>query len=147
MLAHFLLWHSRLRWLVLLVTMAVTGVGLAGRAQQWSYTTSLRRLTWLSVWTTSLQSVFGLGMHCYYGGYLQAMWKEPSLSFASPQLRFFGWIHGPLMFLAIGLVHFGAARARKTSEDGHSFRWLAVTHGLALTLMLMAFPWERPWWR
>jgi mono/diheme cytochrome c family protein len=60
------------------------------------------------------------------------------------ELRFFGLEHPLQMFIAIGLVHMGQARARKAATDRGRFRWAAGAFTVATLLILTAIPWWRP---
>jgi hypothetical protein len=139
--------HSWTRWFVLASTAATALAGGWGWRKALPYTQGFRRLAWVSVWATSFQSALGFALYFYYDGYPKTFWRAPAAALENPEVRFFGLIHGLSMFLGIGLIHWGAARARKSQDPALSHHRLLVSHGLALMLMLLALPWFRPWWR
>ena len=143
----FLALHGWNRWAVLMVTLTAALAGFWGWKTRQPYSRGFRRVAWTSVWISSLQAVLGLMLHLYYGTYMQALWRNPVQALRNGEVRFFGVEHALAMFLAIGLVHLGAARARKSGEAALSQRWLALSHAGALALMLLSIPWWRPWLR
>ena len=143
----YLALHTWNRWATLLVPLAAALAGAWGWKYNRPYTRNYRLLAWTSVWISSLQAALGFVLHLYYGDYMKALWNTSGAAIKNQEVRFFGVEHALAMFLAIGLVHLGAARARKAGDDTLSQRWLAWSHAAALALMLLSLPWWRPWWR
>ena len=97
----------------------------------------------------SIQLVIGLALHSFFGSYLKAFMNSPAQFFKVKELRFFGMEHPLLTILAIGLIHMGVAKARRTGEDdgATAHKWIAITQVGALLLLLAANPWWRPMFR
>ena len=142
----YLALHTWNRWAVLAVTLAAVLASFWGWKTRQPYGRGYRLLAWTSVWISSLQSFLGFTLYFYYDGYQKALWNSPGASMKNPDIRFFGVEHALAMFMTIGFVHLGAARARKSKDDQLSHRWLAWSHTAALAVMVLAVPWWRPWW-
>ncbi|MBE7554044.1 MAG: hypothetical protein HS126_23520 [Anaerolineales bacterium] len=114
--------HSGWRWIVLLlivVTLIKALIGWLGK-QKWSSLDS--RLLLFSRIAVYIQVVLGVILYVLFQG-----WAN---------MRFTGE-HVSVAFLAVGGVEFGAARARKASEDAAMFKFTVIGFAIALILIFL----------
>jgi hypothetical protein len=114
--------HSGWRWIVLLlivVTFIKALIGWLGK-QKWSSLDS--RLLLFSRIAVYIQVVLGVILYVLFQG-----WTN---------MRFTGE-HVIVALLAVGGVEFGAARAKKASEDAAMFKFTVIGFAIALILVFL----------
>lgn len=145
--------HNLLRWAVL-----ATGVWAAGRAltgwvggRPW-VTADTAATRWF-VLAISVQFLVGLLLWAALSPFGIAGLLDVGMGEAMRDAtrRFWAVEHLTLMLLALALVHVGAARARRATNDGARHRTTALFFVLAVIFVLAGVPWTgtlaRPWIR
>ena len=134
--------HGILRWLVLasgIVTVATVFLLLvfkkpfrpAGRITGVIYTSLV-----------DLQVLAGL-LLLGVSPLVRAFWADPLSGMRVKPLRFFAVEHVTLMILALALVHIGAVRSRRASDDASACRAALLWYLLSLLLIAAGIPWWR----
>ncbi len=142
-----LLFHSYIRWLVLLFMIF---------AVIWAWWGYIRKRNW-TVWDTrfgagfaiviTIQFMFGLILYFIPNGIAQAALQDMGQAMGVRELRFFGLEHPLQMLIALTLVHLGWTRSRKADDILVKFRWTVTTYTIATLLIVSAIPWWRPLFR
>jgi hypothetical protein len=138
---HFVLvLHSWIRWLVLLSLIYALYRSYRG----WLYgkkflafdntirqtTSAIAQLQMvLGVWLYLISPVIHYFLHFYKDAVHQR------------QIRFFGMEHSAMMVVAVTLIIFGAATARRKIEDRLKFKTMAIWFSIALLVLLINIPW------
>lgn len=118
--------HSGWRWAVLAIVLVALGRGLNGSLRGGPWTRFDRALVLVTVNALNLQVLLGVFLWL-----VERRWRDGV---------FLGVIHPLVMLLALGVVHFGAARARRARDTVASFRVLAISLLVALVLITAAIP-------
>jgi hypothetical protein len=132
--------HSWLRWIVVLTGMAAVARATVGAAtgKRWTATDD-RAGFWFSI-ALDVQFLLGLILYVFLSPFTQAAFSDFGGAMKNSVQRFWAVEHIVGMFIAIGLVHIGRARARKTdSLRRHTVA--AIFFGLALVVILASIPW------
>ncbi len=124
------LWlHNVLRWLVVVAGVAVLAleyVGWLGK-HEWKPTNKILGM----IFTSALDVQMLLGIILMF-----------VLGFGN--LGFFLSMHIPEMFIAIVLAHVGSQLAKRGATDVAKHRRAAIWYTIAILLILMFIPWQRP---
>ncbi|MET4140778.1 hypothetical protein [Pedobacter sp. UYP1] len=141
MFSILLLFHSIIRWLVLIslsVTIYRSATSLSAK-KQFTRTDDLYRH-----WTATVVHLqFMLGMAMYFKSPAVARFKIIGIDTARgiTESTFFGIIHISMMIAAVVLVTLGSAFAKRYQEDTKKFNTLLFYFGIALLIILAAIPW------
>ena len=136
--------HSYNRWLVLLA-MAWVLIRLGwGMRQQRAWTDVDKWTINAFLITVRVQAILGIILFFIPTGFAQAAWRSIGTAMAVRDLRFFGLEHPLQMFIAVGLIEMGMARAKKAELLSGKYRWAVIPLVVALLLILTAIPWWRP---
>jgi hypothetical protein len=152
MYAAFLMIHSLVRWVVLvlaLVAVARAIAGLSGR-RDW-----LNADQSIGAWFTGsldLQMLLGLVLYIFLSPFTHEAFGDFGAAMRNPPLRFFAVEHLTGMIIAVALAHIGRARTKKLSEPAQRHKAALIFYALALVVMLGSIPWPgmpagRPYFR
>ena len=136
------LFHSILRWLVLL-SVGISGiVALKGYLRKAPIIVWERSLTILAMVVCHIQLVIGAGLYAMKFKTYDAITARGNQSWMGDTVRrFWKFEHIGMMVLAIALVTIGRmVSKRATTERGKQLR-IAIFYLLALLIMLMMIPW------
>jgi hypothetical protein len=137
----FLVVHSLLRWLVLILAVIAVVRAIAGLSgpRAWARGDTLTgRLLAMSI---DIQMLVGLILYGLLSPITRTALADMGVAMRDASLRFFAVEHLVLMLAAVALVHIGQGRVRKASTDRARHRAAAIFFGIALLLMLLGIPW------
>jgi uncharacterized membrane protein YozB (DUF420 family) len=141
MYAAFLLIHSTLRWVVLVLALVVLARAIRGVAG---------RREWLpadqstGAWFTGsldLQMLLGLVLYFFLSPFTREAFGDVGAAMRNAPLRFIAVEHLVGMIIAIALAHVGRARTKKPGEAQSRHKAAVIFYGLALVVMLLSIPW------
>jgi hypothetical protein len=136
--------HNIVRWLVvifLIVALARSYLGWLGR-RDWSGTD--RRTVLFAGMAIDIQFLLGLILYIFASPITRQAFQDFGAAMSNPLLRFFAVEHLVSMILAIILVHIGTGIGRRANTDVAKHRGVAILYSLALVIILLAIPWDRP---
>lgn len=144
--------HSVFRWLVLITL-------LISIYRAWKGMTSGNRFSRTDNafrhWTATISHVqLMIGMILYFQSPITDYFlKNFSIAISTLEFTFFGLIHSVLMLVAIVVITFGSALAKRKITDREKFRTMLYWFSIALIIILIAIPWpfsplaNRPYFR
>jgi hypothetical protein len=147
-----LVYHSLLRWLVLLALMYAVFRAGTGSFQHRPYTKTDNTIRHWTVTLSHIQLLIGLLLYFRspITSYFRAHFKD---ALGEPELTFFGLLHPVLMLAAIVVLTIGSALTRRQQTDATRFKTQLLWFSAALLLVLLAIPWPfsplaaRPYYR
>lgn len=141
----FLSLHNILRWFVLASMLYAIFSSIHGLLTHRSYTKldNLMRI---------LANTFGhtqllIGFVLYFSLSPITAYFLQNGATGSEQISFFGIWHAVTMFLAVVAMTIGGALAKRAKTDRSKFRYVLTWFLIALTMIIFAIPWFRPWFR
>ena len=138
--------HSLTRWAVVILALLGLVRALTGKDAPWSAADETPR-RWLPH-AMSLQLVLGLGLWFGLSPVVALARADMAAAMKDPLLRFWAVEHFAAMFVAVTLVHVGAARARKAATPAAKRQAMLIFFGIATAITLWAVPWtSRPLFR
>ena len=141
MYAAFLLIHSTLRWVVLILALVaiVRAIrGVVGRREWASADQSI------GAWFTGsvdLQMLLGLVLYIFLSPFTREAFGDFGAAMRNAPLRFIAVEHITGMIVAVALVHIGRARTKKAADASSRHLSALIFFGLALVIMLGSIPW------
>lgn len=147
---HLIVFHSILRYLVLLSILLVIYLAWKGFTFKKSYTRLHRIATASASGISHLQLLVGFVLY-FFSPTAQSFWETKSMRWSDG--LFFALVHFGLMSSAIVILTVGVALAKREAEEHRRFRILFNYFVLALLIILIAIPWpfsplaQRPWFR
>lgn len=145
--------HSLIRWVVVIVGVAVVVRSLVGffGDRKWAQLDDRLGL----IFTSSMDLQLLLGLLLYVVSPLtRAAMSDMGAAMSSAPLRYFAVEHVIIMIVAVVLAHIGRSRSRKAIGDHSKFKQAAIFYTLAMLAVLLAIPWpfmenfaDRPWIR
>lgn len=132
--------HSWLRWVVILtgIVAFVRAASGASSSKPWTPTDD-RAGFWFSI-ALDVQFLLGLVLYVFLSPFTHTAFGDIGAAMKNSGLRFWLVEHPFGMLIAIGLVHIGRARARKT-DSLRRHRLVAIFFALALIALLVSIPW------
>lgn len=136
------LFHSILRWLVLLSVSSAGVIALVGYIRKQPIIVWERSLTILAMVLCHVQLVVGLALYAVkYKSYTLLTPRGFQSSLSSSVIRYWKYEHIAMMIIVIALVTIGRMVSKKAkTEPGKQLR-IAIFYLIALLLMLMMMPW------
>lgn len=144
--------HSLFRWLVLvtlLISIYRAWKGMTTGAVFSRTDNAFRHWT-----ATSSHIQLMIGMILYFQSPLVDYFlKHFRIAITSMEFTFFGIIHSLLMLVAIIVITFGSALAKRKTTDREKFKTMLYWFSIALIILLIAIPWpfsplaNRPYFR
>lgn len=143
--------HNLLRWAVVLTGLAavVRAAGGVSSSRQWSdQDDSTGR--WFSL-AMNAQFLVGLAMYLWVSPIVKTALADMGSAMKEATLRFWAVEHVTMMVLALGFVHMGRARVKKSAGSA-KHKTALIFFGLALACIALGTPWPwsgqaRPWIR
>ena len=143
--------HNLLRWAVVLTGLAVVVRAAGGLSSKRDWTDQDDAgARWFSL-SMNLQFLVGLAMYLWISPIAKTAMADMGSAMKDAALRFWAVEHVTMMMLALGLVHMGRARVKKSAASG-KHKAALIFFGLALVFVALGTPWPwsaqaRPWLR
>ena len=132
-----LIFHSLLRWLILLFGVLTLFSALSGVVAKRNYQPGDNKVALFFMIGCDLQLLLGLALY-FAGPWFDNM---KTLGMKDPQTRFFTMEHGMMMLIAWVLVHIGRVAVKKTTMTDVKFKRSLIYFGIALLLIVISIPW------
>ena len=140
MLALALSVHSMLRWVVLIFGLLAVIRAWQGRLSRRPWTPADRKAG--LAFSLALDVQFLIGLTLFFTSPITRMGMQaPGAMMQSSVARFFTVEHPFIMLIAIGVLHMGRSRLRKSSTDAARHRTASIFFTVALLLLLAGIPW------
>ena len=137
----FLVLHSYLRWVVLILAVVAIVRGFAGASRQRRWVPADEAASrWLLISLDS-QLLIGLVIYFFLSPFTMDAWRDIDETMRNGPLRLIVVEHQIGMIIAIALAHIGRSRSRKAADDRRRHRTAAVFFSLSLVVMLLSIPW------
>lgn len=136
-LLHF---HSLLRWVLLLLLLAVLAKAFMGRKGGKVFGPGDRKLSLFTMITAHIQLVLGVILYMISSA-VQSAIANMGAAMKNADLRFWAVEHLSMMLLAIAILTIGHIKAKKATTDGDKFNTQFVWFGVGLLIILLAIPW------
>ena len=140
MYPYFLVFHSIIRWLVLiflLVSICRAYVGFYNHKPFSKGDNALRH------WTATVAHIqLIIGMTLYLNSpTVKFFWSSFSENISNTEAVFFGLIHFLLMLTSVVLVTIGSALAKRKKTDSEKYKTMLIWFSITLLIILIAIPW------
>lgn len=136
--------HSGLRWIALLLAVAVVVKSLIGLFGGGKYQKLDNILAASYVGTMHLQLLLGLVLYFFLSPIaIEARSAGFGVMMSDSELRFWGMEHFLVMVLAVAAAQIGRSISKKAEDASVKFRFQSIYMGISLLLMLLGIPWER----
>lgn len=138
---YFLVFHSWIRWMALLLLVLALGRNYIGwfKNKRWAYWDKWLNIALLIV----LYIQLGIGLNLYFHSPMVTYFLEHAkASMANTQLRFFGMEHITAMSLSILMITWAYYRGTKEVNASKRFRSLALWYSVAFIIIFLSIPWS-----
>lgn len=136
--------HNVLRWVVVVVAIVALVRMYGGLFGNRSWEPADKKWSsWFTI-TMDIQLVVGLLLYLVLSPITRLAFADMGAAMSNSDLRFFAVEHIMMMVLAVILVHVGSVLARRAKEDRAKFRRGAIWFTLAILLVILSIPWQRP---
>ena len=136
-----LIFHSLLRWVVLLAGLLAVARACAGWSGRRPWTTADNRA---GIWFTAaldLQLLAGLLLYLVLSPLTQMAFENIAATMGDTSLRFWSVEHPFGMLIALVLAHVGRVRIRKATTDASRHRSATILFAIAMVVILLSSPW------
>lgn len=139
--AHYLIWHSYFRWVVLLI-MVIQFIWIFVNHKRNKLFT--KKDYWLLVFFTTIYNIqLILGWTLYLNSLIvENFWQNITVGIKNRQERFFGLEHMTMMNLGILLANIHMYKSYKFINKEHSFTKLLKSYIWIYLIILSSVPWS-----
>jgi len=135
--------HSVLRYLVLLMLIAVVIRFIFGKIFKRQYNNLDDKLSLITLMFVHLQFLLGLVLF-FISPITAAAMSDMATAMKEPELRFWSVEHTTLMILAVILITAGRIRSKSNGlRSDEKFRRLIIFYSIGFVLIVAGIPWER----
>jgi hypothetical protein len=135
--------HQILSWLVLLLALFSIYRAWRGILFKKQWFNADKKAGMLLALFLDFQVLAGLLLFLVYSPVTRMVFTDFNKVMEDTAVRFYAVEHVALMLVAMLLVHWGRAKARKAQFAARKHRISAFYYMLAATLILLRIPWER----
>jgi hypothetical protein len=136
--------HNIVRWAALLLGVIVFVRALFGLFGRRGWEDLDRKLGVYFTSAIDIQLLLGLLLYLFFSPITKQVFSDFGGAMSNSGLRFFAIEHAFSMILALVFAHLGSALSKKASEPRSKHLRAALWFGLAVLLMLVGMPWDRP---
>jgi uncharacterized membrane protein YozB (DUF420 family) len=136
--------HNIVRWVVIILAVLALVRAYLGWLGRRSWTEQDRKVGMFFGSALDVQFLLGLILYIFLSPLTRQAFQDFGSAMGNSGIRFFAIEHLVFMILAIILVHVGSVLARRAKVDADKHRWAAILYTLAVILILVGIPWERP---
>lgn len=135
-----LVFHSFIRWFVLVSLLYSIYIAYKGYSQKLSFTKKDNLIRHWTATITHIQLIFGILVYVQ-SPIVKYFWKNFKEAVQNLDAAFFGIIHITLMLIAIVFITIGSALAKRKLSDEQKFKTMLVWFSIALIIIFIAIPW------
>lgn len=141
-----LILHSCLRLAVVALAVMVFVRGVSGVVSGRLYTRGDRTAGLALVVVADIQFLVGLALYFVWSPNVSTALHDMGAAMKNPELRRVAVEHPVMMIAALAFLHIGNVLRKRAETDALRHRWMAITVGLALLLLVVgsAWPWSEP---
>ena len=136
-----LYFHSYLRWIAVALLVALLARALSGWLGNRPWVLLDERLAKITIRVFEIQFLAGLLLFIFASPITRLAFRDLGAAMDDQQMRFWTVEHSVLMFLAVGAINVGWARARKAERALAKHRFLAIFVLITVVLVAVAIPW------
>jgi len=141
MYSAFLLIHSLLRWVVILVGLVAIARAIGGLTGRRGWLPGDAAATrWFTI-ALDLQFTIGLLLYVWLSPFIRDAWADMAATMKNAPLRFFAVEHLTGMLIGVALAHVGKVKIGKASDAAQKHKLAAIFFGLAMVVILLSIPW------
>lgn len=137
----FLEAHSGIRWLFLLVALAVIVKSLISMNKKYEKIDNILSASYVGFF--HLQVLLGLLLLFVFSPLAQAGFSDMAATMKDSALRKVIIEHPLMMIIAAGIAQFGRIKIKKATEDKTKFRKTLIFTIISLVIALAMIPWDR----
>jgi hypothetical protein len=141
MLSFVLLFHSFVRWAVLLTGLVAAFRGIVGWRRRRPWTLADERAGFWFTLSLDIQFLLGLLLYFALSPITRAAFQDFGAAMQNSGLRFWAVEHVVGMFIGIALAHIGRTKIHKTGNDDRRHRLAAIFFTLSLLVIAASIPW------
>ena len=135
-----LLIHSWFRWIILILMVVVIIKSILGMVNKDSYSKLDGILSLSMVNSLRVQFVIGLVLYIFLSPITESAFADFGAAMKDASIRYFAVEHIFVMFVGIGLVEAGAAKAKRATEEAKKYKFQMIFFALSLIIMLSRIP-------
>lgn len=139
----FLKIHHFLSWGIILILILAMGKAWKGVFFKNRWNGTDMTLATLTILFADIQLLTGIVLYAALSPVTRAAFNDFGAAMQNSGLRFYAAEHLAVMVLAVILLHFARAKARKAQFNARKHRISAIWYTIALLLMAVRIPWER----
>jgi hypothetical protein len=136
-----LVFHSWMRWAVLMLAVVAIARALIGYSRGNPWTTWDGRAGLLLTLALDIEVLVGLTLYFILTPFAQILVDDFATAMRVGVLRFWTVEHATAMMLALGAAHVGRARIKRTVDARARHRIALVSFAVALVAILAGIPW------
>jgi len=136
--------HNIVRWLALILGILAVVRSLIAWRQRQAWNVADRRWGVFFSSAMDLQLLLGLLLYFFFSPLTRSALQDFGAAMGNPGLRFFALEHALYMVLAVVFAHLGGVFVRRTGDEMIRHRTATLWYGLAVLLLLLGMPWNRP---
>ena len=136
-----LVFHSLLRWVVLLTGLVAWFRAVGGNTARRPWTAKDELWSFVFSIALDVQFLLGLALYLFLSPLTSVAFANFGAAMATPVLRFWAVEHIAGMVIAIGFVHMGRLKIRKAADDRRRHRLALIYFGLGLVITVVSIPW------
>lgn len=137
-LTHFHSYWAYVAFLLLLVAIINSMLGLAGRKE---FKPKDRKIAVFALAAVHIQGLVGLVQYLL-SPYLRIMAGDPAAAMGNAPTRLLALEHPLINIIAIALITIGFSRHKKLATPSAKFRSITIFYLIGLVLILSRIPWE-----
>lgn len=144
--------HSLFRWLILVSILYAVYRGYKGWLGNRTFTKHDNQVRHITATIAHIQLIIGVWIY-FLSPLVSYFLQNYSEAVKIRGIRFFGMEHSLMMLLAIVIITFGSAFAKRKTTDREKFKTMALYYTIALIIILISIPWPfspmamRPYFR
>ena len=141
MYSAFLLIHSLLRWVVIIVGFIVIARAIGGitARRDWGEADTAG-VRWFGI-SLDVQFLIGLLLYVWLSPFIRDAWADMGATMRNAPLRFFAVEHVTGMVIGLALAHVGNSRIRKAVDAAQKHKLAVIFFSLAMVVILLSIPW------
>jgi hypothetical protein len=137
----FLLVHSLLRWVVIILGLLAIARAISGITSHRDWReTDTAGVRWFII-SLDVQFLVGLLLYVWLSPFIRDAWADMGATMRNAPLRFFAVEHVTGMVIGLALAHVGNSRIRKAVDAAQKHKLAVIFFSLAMVVILLSIPW------
>ena len=133
--------HSWIRWILLVVAVALVIRSLIGLMRSDAYGSFDKKLALTFFWALNIQFILGLALYAGISPLTRAAFSDMGAAMKDGAIRFYVAEHLVTALLAVAAGHIGISRSKKATEDKKKHLFILIGTGVCLLLLIALIPW------